>query len=158
MSNCRHPGLCAWMGRVRLGVLDTISGDSPGLRRSAPVSPGLRRMNSKNGGLIDRLQTSAFWTTLSEMSSVETAQMSAVETRQMTAAETSVLSQQKTPVLSQENTSVLSQHQILCVSDQASSKSRPKVGPRSAQASAQGRPRSASVQDRLKPQPRSNPR
>ena len=36
MLNCRHPGLCAWMGRVRLGVLDTISGDSAGLPRSAP--------------------------------------------------------------------------------------------------------------------------
>ena len=41
--NCRHPGLCAWMGRVRLGVHDTISGDSAGLRRSAPVRAGLRR-------------------------------------------------------------------------------------------------------------------
>ena len=52
---------------------------------------------------------------------VETGQMSAVETAQMTAAETSVLSQQKTSFLSQQKTSVLSQHQILCVSDQASS-------------------------------------
>ena len=51
------------MGRVRLGVLDTISGDSAGLPRSPPVSPGLRRMSSKNRDLIDRLQTSASWTT-----------------------------------------------------------------------------------------------
>ena len=36
MLNWRHPSLCARMGRVRLGVLDTISGDSAGLPRSAP--------------------------------------------------------------------------------------------------------------------------
>ena len=75
-----------------MGVLDTISGDSPGLRRSPPVSPGLRRMSSKNRDLIDRLQTSASWTTLEEMSSVEAGQMSAVETGQMSAAETGQMS------------------------------------------------------------------
>ena len=44
-------------------------------------------MNSKNRDLIDRLQTSASWTTPEEVSSVETGQMSAVETGQMSAAE-----------------------------------------------------------------------
>ena len=81
--NCHHPGLCAWVGRVRPEVLDTISGDCAGLPRSAPVCAGLRRMSSKNRDLIDRLQTSASWTTPEEMSSAETGQMSAVETRQM---------------------------------------------------------------------------
>ena len=71
-----------------MGVLDTISG----LRRSPPVSPGLRRMSSKKRDLSDRLQTSASWTTLEQMSSVETGQMSAVETGQMSAAETGQMS------------------------------------------------------------------
>ena len=55
---------------------------SAGLPRSAPVCPGLPRLNSKNRDLIDRLQTSASWTTTEEMS-YQIGQMSAVETRQM---------------------------------------------------------------------------
>ena len=35
--NCRHSGLCAWVGRVHAEVLDTISGYCAGLPRSAPV-------------------------------------------------------------------------------------------------------------------------
>ena len=48
------------MGRVRLGCLTPYPG-------TPPVSPGLRRMNSKNRDLIDRLQTSASWTTPEEI-------------------------------------------------------------------------------------------
>ena len=55
---------------------------SPGLRRSAPVSPGLRRMSSKNRDLIDRLQTSASWTTMEEMS-YQTGQMSCLSSRHL---------------------------------------------------------------------------
>ena len=54
MLNCRHPGLCAWMGRVGLRVLDTIFGDSAGLPQSPPVSPCLHRSAS------DEFQKSRF--------------------------------------------------------------------------------------------------
>ena len=57
-------------------------------------------MSSKNRDLIDRLQTSASWTTPEEMSSVETGQMSAVETGQMSAAETGQMSAAETGHLS----------------------------------------------------------
>merc|ERR1711966_172079 len=49
--------------RVGLGGLDTISGDFAALPWSPPVPPCLRRMSSQNRDLIDRLQTSASWTT-----------------------------------------------------------------------------------------------
>ena len=57
-------------------------------------------MSSKKRDLIDRLQTSASWTSLEEMSSVETGQMSAVEIGQMSAAETGQMSAVETRQMS----------------------------------------------------------
>ncbi len=78
-SNCRHPGFCAWIGRVRPAVLDTASGDcaAPGLRRFPP--DGLLALR------FDRILFDHFPAPLrrprsSLMSVVEAAQRSSAET------------------------------------------------------------------------------
>ena len=71
MLNCRHPGHCAWLGRLRRGVL-TPDPDAE-----------FRKFQAR----IPRVLS------LEEPASpVETGQMSAVETGQMSAAETGQMS------------------------------------------------------------------
>ena len=111
MLNCRHPGLCAWMGRVCLGVLDTISADSAGLPRSAPDEFQKSRFDRQAAdlSLLDHHGRDV----LSDRTDVLSQQQTSVLSQQ----QTSVLSQQQTSVLSQQKTSVLSQHHIVCVSE-----------------------------------------
>ena len=110
MLNCRHPGLCAWMGGVRLGMLDTISGDSPGLRRSAPACPGLPR------SAPDEFQKSRFDRQAADLSLLDH------HGRDVLSDRTDVLSQQQTSVLSQQQTSVLSQQKTSILSQQRTSR------------------------------------
>ena len=69
-----------------------------------PVSAGLRRMNSKNRDLINRLQPSASWTTLVSISYICLVVLSQQQTSVLSQQQASVLSQQKTSILSQQKT------------------------------------------------------